>query len=111
MEIQETRQGAVTVLKPQGPLAMGDAEQFKATAGEVIQRSLGRLVVDASAIAYVDSRGLEVLVETSDALAQAGRSLRVCGANETIREVLHLTGLEERFEHFEDVNGAVRSFL
>jgi anti-sigma B factor antagonist len=111
MEIQETRQGAVTVVRPQGPLALGDAEQFKGVIEDVIRRSLGRLVVDAGAIAYVDSRGLEVLVEASDSLSQTGRALHMCGANETIREVLHLTGLEDRFEHYEDVNAAVRSFL
>lgn len=111
MEIQETRQGAVTVVRPQGPLALGDAEQFKSVVDDAVRRSLGRLVVDAGAIAYVDSRGLEVLVDASDALAKTGRALHVCCVNETIREVLHMTGLADRFEHFEDVNSAVRSFL
>lgn len=111
MEITESRQGAVTVVRPQGPLAGGDAEQFKGHIAETLTRCLGRLVVDASGIAYVDSRGLEVLVDASDELAQGGRALRLCAANETLREVLGLTGLDERFEHFEDVTAAVRSFL
>lgn len=111
MEIQEQRQGAVTVLKPMGALAQGDADQFKSLAAGVVVRSLGRIVVDASAVAYVDSRGLEVLVEITDELSQGGRALRLCGTNETVREVLELTDLADRFEHFEDVTSAVRSFL
>jgi len=94
MEIQETRQGAVTVVRPQGPLALGDAEQFKSVVDDAVRRSLGRVLVDAA-----------------DALAKTGRALHVCCVNETIREVLHMTGLADRFEHFEDVNSAVRSFL
>lgn len=111
MEIHESRQGAVTVLKPQGPLTGPDAEQFKASVSAVMDKSLGRFVVDISEVPYVDSRGLEVLKETTDELSQSGQALRVCGANETVREVLDLTQLTELFEHYQDVGSAVRSFL
>ncbi|MBK9187889.1 MAG: STAS domain-containing protein [Phycisphaerales bacterium] len=111
MEIQEQRHGAVTVLKPQGPLCQADAEMFGKKLQEMLGRSLGRLVVDASAIAYVDSQGLEAMVQATDELAQSGRALHLCGAGDTLREVLDLTGLIERFELYEDVNAAVRSFL
>ena len=111
MEIQESRQGAVTVVKPMGPICQGDAAQFKAAVDDVRQRSLGRFVIDAGAVAYVDSQGLEALVDVSEALGQTGQSLRLCGANPTVREAMELTGLAEFFEHFEDANTAVRSFL
>ncbi len=111
MEIIETRQGAVTVLKPSGPLALGDADQFKVRATEAKTRSLGRFVVDASAMAYLDSQGLEALVQISNDMAESGQTLRLCAANETVREVLELVGVAERFEFCIDVNTAVRSFL
>jgi len=111
MDILEQRHGAVTVVKPQGPLILAEAEQFSRHVGEVMLRSLGRLVIDASAVAYVDSAGLESLVSATQELSASGRSLRLCGAGETLREVLELTGLSDRFEYYEDVNTAVRSFL
>lgn len=111
MEIQEQRQGAVTVLRPMGPLAQGDADEFRERFQDVLGRSLGRLAIDAGAMAYVDSRGLEVLLEASEELGQIGLGLRLCAVNETVREVLELTELADRFEFYEDVNGAVRSFL
>ncbi len=111
MEINEQRQGAVTVLKPQGPLVAQDAEQFKETLSAVLATSLGRFVVDASEIPFVDSRGLEVLKEATEHLSDSGQALRLCGANETLREVFDLTDLSKLFEHYQDVNSAVRSFL
>jgi anti-anti-sigma factor len=111
MDIVEQRHGAVTVIKPQGPLVLGDSDQFRARVSEVMLRSLGRFVIDASAVAYVDSAGLESLVAATDELASSGRSLRLCGAPETLREVLDITGVADRFEHYEDVTTAVRSFL
>lgn len=111
MELEQQQHGAVTVLRPKGPLVGQDADALKSRCLEAHRRSLGRLVLDASAVPFVDSRGLEVLVELSEQMGEGGRSLKLCGANETLREVLELTELAELFEHYEDVNTAVRSFL
>jgi anti-sigma B factor antagonist len=111
MDIHESRQGAVTVLKPVGPLVLTDADQFRLRVTEVMSRSLGRFVVDASGVPYVDSRGLEALVDATEELGRAGQTLRLCGATETVREVMDITDVGSLFEHYEDVTSAVRSFL
>jgi len=111
MEIQEQRHGAVTVLRPKGPLVADDAEEFKGRLTEAFNSSLGRFVVDAADVSFADSRGLEVLVESAGDLAQSGRTLKLCGVGETLREVLDLTGLDALFEFYEDVGAGARSFL
>jgi anti-anti-sigma factor len=111
LDIVETREGAVTVLKPAGPLLLGDADQFRACFVAAMPKCLGRLVLDASAVAYVDSRGLEVLVEVGEEMSHGGQALKMCGANETLREVMELTETIGNFEHFADIPSAVRSFL
>ena len=111
MEIQQQAQGAVTVLKPLGPLVAGDADAFRGRALEVAKAALGRLVLDASSVPYVDSRGIEVLLDVTDELSASGRVLKVCAPNGTVKEVLELTGAAESFEYFDDVTSAVRSFL
>ncbi len=111
MEIQEQKHGAVTVLRPLGALIRSDADQFRVCLDEACVRSLGRIVVDASAVPYVDSAGLEMLVDASEALADSGHALKLCGINETIREVLDLTELATLFDHYQDLNDAVRSYL
>jgi anti-sigma B factor antagonist len=111
MEIDEQTKGAVKVLKPRGPLCQSDAEQFRRKAAETAARNMGRLVIDASTIPFVDSRGLEVLVELGDELGQTGMALKLCATTETVREVLDLTDIASLFEYYEDVGTAVRSFL
>ncbi len=111
MQIQEDQQGAVTVLKPIGPLTHEESQAFRDRLKLVRAASLGRLVVDASAIPFVDSQGLEALVEANEELSRSGQALKLCGLNETLREVLNLTELASQFEHFEDAGAAVRSFL
>jgi anti-sigma B factor antagonist len=111
MEIQQNNHGAVTVLKPIGPLCEEDADAVKTQTIEASARNLGRVVVDVSAVPYIDSRGLEVLVEVAEALSQGGQALKLCGANEVLREVVELTDVAPLIEQFPDVNAAVRSFL
>ena len=111
MQIQEQKQGAVVVLRPIGPLTTEDADTFKSRLSDVRKSTMGRFVLDASAIPFIDSRGLELLIEMHDELSQSGQSLKVCGINETVREVLDLTDVASLVEHFEDAGSAVRSFL
>ena len=111
MNIQETKQGAVTVLKPVGSLTDSDALQFKAKLHEVRQASMGRLVIDVSAVPFVDSAGLEILTEANEELSRSGQTLKLCGVNPTLREVLDLTDLASQFEQFEETSAAVRSFI
>ncbi|MAE59750.1 MAG: hypothetical protein CMJ49_00170 [Planctomycetaceae bacterium] len=111
MVIHEQQQGAVTVIQPDGALTDTDAEVFKERVSRVMSQSLGRFVVDLSAVPYADSRGLEVLLDLTEAMADFGQTLTICAANETLREVLDLTDLAGEFEQYEDVNSGVRSFL
>lgn len=110
MELVEQKHGAVTVIRPEGALVGDDVLRFASRVGELASASLGRIVIDAQKIPFVDSAGLEALLDLSDALARGGRSLKLCNEGETIREVLSLTELDGYFEHYEDVSSAVRSF-
>jgi anti-anti-sigma factor len=111
MEIQEQRQGAVMILKPMGALIDPESRLFKEQALETLTRSMGRIMIDASAVPFVDSSGVEALVDLTDQLAQSGRALKLCAANDTLKEVISLVGWSHAFEYFGDVNAGVRSFL
>ncbi len=111
MKIDEVKQGAVVVLRPTGPLVGDACLEMKNALKSAATRTMGRYVVDAAAISFLDSPGLETLLDAAEALLQGGRSLKLCAANDTVRDAIELTGLADSFEHFDDVNAAVRSFL
>ena len=111
MNITTQKQGAVTIVRPEGALLEADAEQVKSQLLETAGESLGRVVLDMEAIPFVDSRGLEVLVEVTEEMSESGQALKLCAMNKTVREVMELTELAPLFEHFEDAGSAARSFL
>ena len=111
MKITEVRQGAVSVIRPSGPLTAAEAPLLREHVGRELSGNLGRVVLDMTEIPYVDSAGLEALLEITERMGEGAQVLRICGANKTVREVLTLTDLAPLFDHFDDVTTAVRSFL
>lgn len=111
MVIQEHQRGAVVILKPDGPIVAADADEFRTRLQQEMKKHLGRVVLDISAVSFIDSRGLESLVDVAEEVSQSGRWLKLCAATQTVRQVLELTGLSSQFEHFNDAGSAVRSFL
>src|SRR5918998_1609118 len=79
MKIHEQLQGAVIILKPEGPLVELDAAVVKQRLLQTLNATLGRFVVDMSAIPYVDSKGLEVLAEVTEEMGRSGQALRMWG--------------------------------
>lgn len=111
MKIEERRHGAVLIVRPDGPVVGEDAEAMRSVLARVSNEQAGRFVLDASAVPYIDSRGLEVLVEAGEMVSEAGRNLKLCGVNETLREVFELTEVSDLFEYYETAPAAARSFL
>lgn len=110
-EIDVHQHGAVTVVAPLGPLTSDTAAEFRTRVEELVSLSAGRLAVDCERLAYVDSVGLESLVDLSELLEELGHSLRLIGVNATLRETILITGTGRLFEHFEDASAAARSLL
>jgi anti-sigma B factor antagonist len=112
MLIETNRHGAVSVVRPDGPvITEDDATLFRTETFNVLGSTLGRFVVDATEMTFVDSNGLEALVDITNEVAAGGSQLKMCGVSETLREILMLTGISKKFQQYEDVQSAVRSFL
>src|SRR5579864_8109429 len=104
MQIAEKRQGAVSIIRPDGPLIGEDAAQLGSVVSTAAANNLGRVVLDMAAIPFVDSKGLEVLLDLAERVAEGGRALKLCATAKTVREVLELTGLVSHFEYFDDTH-------
>ena len=102
MKINEQRHGAVTVLKPEGPLLDADAEQFKSGALTALRGSMGRFVVDLSQVFNTSPQELakdrlphSELQHIRDVLAQHGMKL-----NDTAAADQRLTDLRRMYEPY-----------
>jgi anti-anti-sigma factor len=111
MNIDVKKVGTVDVLSPRGALVDEDAEEFVNALQGRLKASNPRFVVDLREVPYLDSRGLEGLVDAALDLQQRGGRLRLAAVTATCREVFELTGQAGLMEFFDEPQDAVRSFL
>ncbi|MGP1272672.1 MAG: STAS domain-containing protein [Phycisphaerales bacterium] len=110
MQIDEHQQAAVTVVTPRGALTGDEAGVLLSRLRVVVRQCAGRCVLDLTHVPYLDSQGLEAIVDISEEMSRVARSLKIAAANETLREVLDVTEVAAMCDQYDDVGAAVRSF-
>jgi anti-anti-sigma factor len=100
----------VTVLTIKDDLAGDAVEPFVEQASRCMEQGRHDLVVDCTSLGGVDSAGLEAFVDMQNKCEDALGAVKLCGLDETTEKILEITRLARRFETFEDVDTAVRSF-
>jgi len=94
MNIDAKRDGATLVLRPEGRL--------DTTTSPLLQDALDldgvtELVFDFSALEYISSAGLRVLITAQKSMNAAGGTMEIRGANDTVRNVFDITGCSDIF--------------
>jgi len=110
MKIDTQLHGSVSVLVPHGPLAGGDVEDLRNTLSQTIDQKSGRVVLDMSDVPYLDSCGIEALLELCAEQQLGTARPRLAQLGETTREALDLTDVLPRLTVFDTVESAIRSY-
>lgn len=105
-----TKYDDVTVLTVKDDLAGDALDSFLSVVARCRNEQINRLVIDCAAIGALDSAGLESLAALQDQCEEEFGSVKLCELDETLKKILDITRLARRFEVFEDLDAAVKSF-
>jgi anti-sigma B factor antagonist len=104
---QERCDGGVHVVSVSGEIHVSTAPRFREELNAVIESGGTRLVLDLSAVEFIDSTGLSVLLNGLRLVNQRkGRMALVC-RNRTVLRLFQITSLDATFDIFEDRAAAV----
>jgi anti-sigma B factor antagonist len=99
LELAVRRTDDATVIAPTGEVDVHTAPQLRAAIVEAEERGAEvDVLVDLTAVTFMDSTGLGVLVGALARSREAGQRLVLCGVGGRIQRLLHLTGLDAAFE-------------
>lgn len=84
-----------------------DAASAPAVARRLRERSEDRVIVDLTAVTFMDSTGLSILLNARRRYTAAGRTLVVLCPDGPARRVLRLTGLEETLSVSDSLGAAL----
>ena len=111
MKIEQSQQGTVLVLTPNGALVDADQKQLAEVLSKHIEKGNVKIIVDMNAVPFIDSEGLEMLLDNAELAAGSGGGLRIVNPSEIVRDILLATRLNTRIEVFGDLLDARRSLL
>ena len=111
MLIEERAAGDVTILDLKGKMTLGEGDEIlKDKVNSLAMQGRKRIVLNLSAVPYIDSAGLGEIVRTYTTMSRQGGSLKLLGLTKRITDLLSITKLLTVFETYDNEADAVRSF-
>ncbi len=92
MNIRDEMRGDVLIVRPEGRIDTTTSEELERWIGTRLEGGSRRLVVDMSAVDYISSAGLRVLLLTLKRLKGGGVTLVLGGLNTSVRQIFELAG-------------------
>ena len=111
MHVTVSQEGAVSVVKPMGPIIIGELEELDNELSRLSRDWAKRIVINMTDVSFIDSAGLELMLRYQQQLGDHGLELKLCGLNEMTQKIFELTTLSGKFDIFADGATALRSFL
>ena len=118
MKITEESYGQVAILVCNGELTDDSLDAFRHAVEQIEHRNnegpdqpdaVADLVLDFEAVPFIDSAGLEYLLDLQEKFAEKVGRVKFANLNENIAMILNITRLDNAFEQFKDVPDAVKA--
>ena len=92
MEIKSTESEGVSILAVEGHLDTNTSPDAESAINALIEDGAQKLLIDFTALEYISSAGLRVLLATAKKLSASGGDLKICSLNSTVQEVFDISG-------------------
>lgn len=110
MDIRERNIDGVTILVLGGRFTASDEPgRLKNAVADAVQRGARRLLLDLSAVQYIDSTRLGELIAAHVTLSRQGGRLTLAATPPRIVELLDIAGLDGIFERHDTVDQAIQA--
>ncbi|GAA2632574.1 anti-sigma factor antagonist BldG [Dactylosporangium fulvum] len=93
----------------EGELDVSTSPELRRTVNAALDQGNGTLIVDLSAVTFMDSTTLGVLIGAYNRLRETGGGLAVVCPDDRVRRVFRITGLDKVFHLFDTVDSAAES--
>ena len=110
MEISTRRAGDAWIVSLVGNLDSATSPRTQQELEAIVSQGAQRIAVDFSALDYISSAGLRVLLGLAKQVRGKGGALRTFGLNQTVREVFDISGFSMILPVFPSEADALKGF-
>lgn len=99
LKVEDTEAGQVIHVR--GELDLASAPQLSAALSEAASQGTVPVILDLSAVTFIDSSALRALVLAGRELSENGRQLQIGPRSEMVTRVLTMTSLDQHTDAFQ----------
>ena len=107
MNISESKQGNVTILKAQGKLDATSSPELDKRLASLVESGIRQIVLDLAGLDYVSSAGLRVFLSAAKRLKQAQGKLALANPSAQVQQIFDIAGFASIMPIFKTLNEAV----
>ncbi len=109
MKVSEQKKGKATVFSLEGRLDSNTSPDVEKKISDTIHKGEKEVVLDFSALEYISSAGIRVLVHCSKEVEKLHGHIYLAAVPKPIEHVLYLTGFLPYFVIYENSNQAIEA--
>ena len=102
--------GASSVVNPGKSLTYQNYKELEDLINGLVSQNQTRIILDCKNTPFIDSKGLELLVQLHNELKNRGGAIKITALNAVCRDILLSTRLINVFFVYEDIAEALRSY-
>ncbi|MFN2590476.1 MAG: STAS domain-containing protein [Actinomycetota bacterium] len=105
LEVSSSQQGPMLVVRVSGELDVSTAPILQRELDRVAEQSPAAIRLDLSALRFMDSTGLQLVLSMASRAQQDGRGLELVRGTHSVQRVFQVAGLEERLTFVDPEGG------
>ncbi|MCP4653013.1 MAG: anti-sigma factor antagonist [Candidatus Omnitrophica bacterium] len=110
MIISKEVTGNITICKIDGEINIDNSYELRKTFEDLTKEGSRKVIVNFSALNYIDSSGLATLIEMFQRLKKIDGALRICSLNDKVKSVFEITKLNTLFPVYDSLESAQEGF-
>jgi len=107
MNIIESKQGDITILKAEGKLDASSSPELDKRISSLVESGTKQIALDLAGLDYVSSAGLRVFLSAAKRLKQAHGKLALANLSAQVQQIFDIAGFESILPIFKTLNEAV----
>jgi anti-anti-sigma factor len=109
LNISISKAGNRTIISPKQSLDHQNCNELETALNSCGEQAGSDVILDFKAVKFMDSKALELLVRTHEALKIQGCMQKIIGVNPVCQDILHATRLVNILHVFTDLHEAIKS--
>jgi anti-sigma B factor antagonist len=105
--LRDVSESEPSIISLEGEIDLHESPNVRESLRPYIERKAPRVFVDMSAVSYIDSSGLAVMIDAMQRIANYGGKFGIIGIRPAVRNVLEIARLDQVFRIYPDRASAV----